>query len=89
MGNTDLLMGENGMENYSILMTVYKKDNPNYVKQGIDSMLEQTVLTNDFVLVCDGPLTPELDKLIERYVAENGSIFNVIRMKKTLVLVLP
>lgn len=74
------------MENYSVLMTVYKKDNPNYVKQGIDSMLEQTILTNDFVLVCDGPLTPELDELIERYVVENGSIFNVIRMEKNVGL---
>ena len=74
------------MENYSVLMTVYKKDNPSFVKQGIDSMLAQTVLTDDFVLVCDGPLTNELNKLIDNYKSEYKEIFHIVRMEKNVGL---
>ena len=45
------------MENYSVLMTVYKNDCPEYLEQSIDSMLNQTYITNDYVIVCDGPIT--------------------------------
>ena len=51
-------------ENYSVLMSVYKKENPNFLRVSMNSMWEQTVPTNDFVLMCDGPLTPGLDKVI-------------------------
>lgn len=74
------------MENYSVLMTVYKKDNPVFVKEGIDSMLAQTILTDDFVLVCDGPLTSELDELINKYQTENNGLFHVIKLKKNIGL---
>lgn len=74
------------MENYSVLMTVYKKDNPSFVKQGIDSMLEQTVVTNDFVLVCDGSLTDELDTLIDKYETDNKEFFHVVRLEKNIGL---
>ena len=36
------------MENYSVLMTVYKNENPDHFREAIISMLEQTVKTNDF-----------------------------------------
>ena len=44
------------MENYSVLMSVYCKEHPEYLKQSMESIYNQTVPTNDFVLVCDGPL---------------------------------
>ena len=62
------ILKEVSMENYSVLMTVYKKDNPMFVKQSIDSVLAQTILTDDFLLICDGPLTNELDELINTHV---------------------
>lgn len=74
------------MENYSVLMTIYKKDNPSFVKAGIDSMLTQTHKTNDFVLVCDGELTEELNAVIDDYVEEYPDVFNVVRLPKNLGL---
>ena len=74
------------MENYSVLMTIYKKDNPAFAKVGIDSMLAQTHLTDDFVLVCDGPLAPELDDLIDSYIAEHPHLFNVVRLPQNVGL---
>lgn len=46
---------------YSVLMSVYAKEEPVYLDTAIQSMLDQTVRTDDFVIVCDGPLTAELD----------------------------
>ena len=74
------------MENYSVLMTVYKKDNPEFAKVGIDSMLAQTHVTDDFVLVCDGELTEELNALINAYTEKYPEIFNVIRLPENVGL---
>ena len=53
-------------DDYSVLMSVYVKEKPEYLKTSMESMMNQTVPTNDFVLVCDGPLNPELDAVIEK-----------------------
>ena len=46
----------------------------------VDSMLNQTVYPDDFVIVCDGELTPELDSVIEFYTTEYPELFNIIRL---------
>jgi glycosyltransferase involved in cell wall biosynthesis len=74
------------MESYSVLMSVYFKEKPEFLKESIDSILNQTVLTNDFVLVCDGPLTPELDAVIAGYENKYPDLFQVIRLEKNLGL---
>ncbi|MBQ1838269.1 MAG: glycosyltransferase [Ruminococcus sp.] len=61
---------------YSVLMAVYHKDDPAFLRDAIDSMLRQTVPPAQFVLVCDGPLTPELDEVIESY----GDALDVLRL---------
>lgn len=53
--------------NYSILMSVYYKEKPEYFKEAIESMLNQTVKSNDFVIVCDGMLTNELYEILDKY----------------------
>lgn len=70
------------MEQYSVLMSVYRKENQTFLKKAIESILVQTVLTDDFVLVCDGPLTPELDATIERYKDK----LNIIRLPQNVGL---
>lgn len=74
------------MEDYSVLMTVYKKDDPKFAQAGIDSMLKQTHRTNDFVLVCDGEMTEELNEVIYAYVAEYPELFNVVRLPQNVGL---
>lgn len=69
-------------ENYSVLMSVYYKENAVYFDESINSVFEQTRLTDDFVLVCDGPLTDELDAVIEKYVSRYPDILNVVRLEK-------
>ena len=67
---------------YSVLMSVYYKEKPEYLMQAIDSMLNQTVKTNDFVLVCDGPLTQELDAVIQQANDREPELFHIIRLKE-------
>lgn len=50
---------------YSILMSVYSEEAPENLANSLQSMFSQSYKTDDFVLVCDGPLTPELDEVIE------------------------
>lgn len=52
---------------YSVLMSVYKNDKPEFLDLAIASMACQTVKPNDFVIVCDGPLTSELDATLEKW----------------------
>ena len=52
---------------YSVLMSLYKKENPEYLKSSIDSMLNQSVKPDEIVMVEDGPLTPELYAVLDSY----------------------
>ena len=75
-------MSEGKYKNYSVLMSVYYKEKPEYLKQAIGSIQTQTIPTDDFVLVCDGPLNSELNAVITVKQQEMGCILNVIRLKK-------
>ena len=75
-------MSESTYSVYSVLMSVYKKENPDFLKQSIESIQNQTVPTDDFVLVCDGPLTPELDAVLAVKQQKLGEVLNVVRLEK-------
>ncbi|MCR5737217.1 MAG: glycosyltransferase [Eubacterium sp.] len=65
---------------YSVLMSVYKKEKVEYLKAAIDSVLSQTVPPKDFVLVCDGPLNDSLEDVIAHYAKTAPGLFNVYRL---------
>ena len=69
---------------YSVLMSVYAKEEPVYLDTAIQSMLDQTVRTDDFVIVCDGPLTAELDAVLERHLAQNPAILHLVRLPQNI-----
>lgn len=52
---------------YSVLMSLYKKEKPEYLRLALDSMLNQTVVPDEIVLVEDGPLTDELYSVLDDY----------------------
>lgn len=64
---------------YSVLMSVYHREKAEYLRIAMNSMWNQTVPTNDFVLMCDGPLTPELDAVIDEMKAAHPDTLRVIR----------
>ncbi len=71
---------------YTVLMSVYFKENPNWLRTSIDSMLSQTVKPSEFVLVKDGEITPELENVVDHFVQDNPSLFHIIELEKNIGL---
>lgn len=63
---------------YSVLMSIYYKEDPNYFRESVISMLEQTVKPDEIIIVKDGPLTPELDSVIKEF--NDESIIKIISL---------
>lgn len=72
------------MEHYSVLLLVYSGEDPENFREAIQSMLDQTVRTDDFVVVCDGPLTAALDGVLEGFVSRYPGLFRVVRLPKNV-----
>ena len=70
------------MQQYSVLMPVYHKEDAGYFRTSIESMINQSIPTDDFVIVCDGPLTAELNAVIRDYTRQYPELFHIVRMKK-------
>ena len=77
-------MGSKG-DTYSVLMSVYIRESAGNLKEAMNSIWKQTVPTNDFVLVCDGPLSSELNDLIEN-MQEDHSELCVVRLPQNVGL---
>lgn len=60
------------MQKYSVLMMVYIYDNPDFFAMALDSMLNQTYPADEIVIIKDGPITLELQAVIDE--RKNGCI---------------
>ncbi len=69
-------------KNYSVLMSVYYKEKPEYLYQSMQSIYDQTVPTDNFVLICDGALTNELNQVIIDMQKKFGQRLYVHRLLK-------
>ncbi len=65
---------------FSVLMSVYYKEQPEFFDLALDSILvHQSVPPNEFVLVCDGGLTDGLESVITKYKELFPDILKVYR----------
>ena len=71
---------------YTVLMSVYYKEKPDYLSLSIESMLNQTIKPDEFIIIKDGPLTPELDEVIDTFVKMHPDLFNIITNEVNLGL---
>ena len=53
------------MTKFSLLISVYAKENPIHFSQCLDSILAQTVLPDELIIVKDGPLSNELENILQ------------------------
>ena len=53
--------------NFSVLMSIYYKEDPYNLSKSLDSIINQTCLPSEVILVMDGPLNDQLDKTIKLY----------------------
>lgn len=71
---------------YSVLMSVYDKEKPEYLVQSIESMLNQTVQPEQFVIVEDGKLSDRLEYIIKNYAVKFPDLFTVLPLKENVGL---
>ena len=69
---------------YSIVMSVYYKDQPEWLVDAIESLLNQTVPSDDIVIVADGPLPKQVDAVLYNYVTSKK--IRLIRLMKNMGL---
>lgn len=62
------------MREFSVLMSLYYKENPHYLNEALNSIYTNTVLPNQVVLVLDGPIGNELQKIVDKYCQEYPSL---------------
>lgn len=73
------------MTNFSVLISIYHKENPVWFREALDCIFKQTIQPSEIVLVEDGPLTPELYAIIDQY-SKKYPIFNIVKNEQNLGL---
>ncbi len=66
---------------FSVLMSVYAKENPGYLAGALDSILHQTHIPDEIVIVEDGPLSDALTKVLDLY-QKKTPIVNRVKLEK-------
>ncbi|MBU5429197.1 glycosyltransferase [Kineothrix sp. MSJ-39] len=63
-------------------MSVYQKEQPAYLKESIDSLLAQTILPEQIVIVCDGELTQALYEVLDMFEVLHPALFTRVQLTK-------
>ena len=68
---------------FSVLMSVYYKENPEYMRLALDSVIaEQSLKPAEVILVEDGPLTEELYAVIDEFKQRYPDTLKTIPLEK-------
>jgi len=67
---------------FSVLMSVYTKERPEYLQASLNSLVKQTVLPSEIVLVEDGPLSDELNQVVEKFDEAYPKLFRIKKLSK-------
>ena len=78
MENTDTLR----LPPVSVLESVWAGEDADNLALSLDSLLDQSVLPDEIVLVKDGPLTPALDRVIDERVQRHPGLFSIVPLEK-------
>ena len=54
---------------FSVLMSLYAKEQPSFLRKSLDSIFSQSCRANEVILVEDGPLTSNLYSILDEYCA--------------------
>ena len=67
-------------------MSVYIKEKPKNLSDCFDSLLQQTVKADEWVIVLDGPITDELMSVLDKYDAENPGLIKLVPLEHNVGL---
>lgn len=62
------------MEKFSVLLSLYYKENPKYLTIALDSLFNQTIAPDQIVLVLDGPIGEDLQRVVDLYLQKYESL---------------
>nr|WP_314898207.1 glycosyltransferase [uncultured Flavobacterium sp.] len=65
---------------FSVVIAVYYKDNPQHFVEAIESLLGQTHMPSEIIIVVDGSVNNDLEKILKDYSIIN--LFKIIRLPK-------
>ena len=68
-------------EKFSVLMSLYFKEKPECLRECMDSVLRQTVLPDQIVIVKDGPLTEELEAVLAEYESKDPERYTFVPLE--------
>lgn len=71
---------------YTVLMSVYFKEKPQFLKQSIESIINQTVKPSKILIIKDGLLTNELENILKIFQSKHQHLFNIIQLDKNVGL---
>ncbi len=70
---------------FSVLISVYRKEKPEFLKESLQSVFSQTLPADEVILVEDGPLTNELDSVINEF-EQKESTLKVVKLPQNMGL---
>ncbi len=71
-------------QEFSVVISVYSKDDPVHFSMAIDSLLKQTVMPSEIIVAIDGPINGELLHKINQYA--QIPIFSMFRLPQNIGL---
>ncbi|MBR7714726.1 glycosyltransferase [Acinetobacter nosocomialis] len=70
---------------FSVLSSIYHKEDPLHFNACMESIWDnQTLKPTEIILIEDGPLTPELDKVIAQWQEKLGKILRIKKLEKNV-----
>ena len=66
----------------SVLISIYFKENPTFLRESLESILNQTYMPEEILIVKDGLLTKELDNIIDEYKLKYPEIFTILALEE-------
>lgn len=73
------------MEDFSVLISVYYRESPEFLKRALNSVFEQSVPPSEVILVKDGALTVDLNKVVDEFL-ESYPTFKVVVLSENVGL---
>lgn len=67
-------------------MSIYYKENPGYFKASVKSMLKQTILPDQIIIVKDGELNYKLNRIIDELTNSFPHIFTIVSLEQNVGL---
>ena len=66
---------------FSVLMSLYVKEKPEYFRTALESVLNQTVMPSEIVIVKDGPLTEDLEAELKCFMEKDPNLYVIVPLE--------